>query len=183
MRSPSGNGQAGQPRLSLPTVPYFHPRNQSRESGHSGRGRIQRKPRVAVMATSKTLRDMADQMDREAEQQSAVSGGRFSAVLVERLSGHGSGQSGKRPGYLVQACQRAWQISAVFPSKWQQKRQQRSRKWRRRVERRRRRRTRHAEEKQASRKHRMLGRLKRRRNPYQDWWGSPSAGFRGRKLL
>ena len=106
---------------------------------------------------AKILRDMADQMDREAEQQSAVLDGRFPAELAGRLSGLRSGQSGKRPGYLVQACQRAWHISAVFPSKWQQKRQQRSRKWRRRVERRRRRRTRHAEEKQASRKAHDIG--------------------------
>ena len=131
--SPSGNGQAGQPRLSLLIGPCVHPRNQSRESGHSGRGRSQRKPKVAVMATSQALRDMADQMDREAEQQSAMLEGRFPVALAGRLSGHGSGQSGKRPGYLVQACQRAWQIFVVFPSKWQQKRQQRSRKDRKSV--------------------------------------------------
>jgi hypothetical protein len=101
--SQGGYGQAEQPRLSLPTGPHFHPGNQSRESGQSGRGRIQRKPKVAVMATSKELRKLADQMDREAEQHSAVSGGRFFAALAERLTGPRSGQSGKRPGRLVQS--------------------------------------------------------------------------------
>ena len=59
----SGHGHAGQPHLSLSTGPHYHPGYQSRESGHSRCGRIQRKPKVAIMATSQELRDMADQMD------------------------------------------------------------------------------------------------------------------------
>ena len=105
------------------------------------------------MATSTRLRDMADQLDWEAEQHFAVSGGRFPASVAGRLTRPRSGQSGKRPGHLVQSCQRGWTICAVFPSKWQQRRQKRSRKWRRRVERRRRRRIRQAEERIASSEH------------------------------
>ena len=64
------------------------------------------------MATSRELRDMADQLDWEAEQYSTMSDGCFPIVLVGRLTGPRSGQSKKRPGYIVQACQRAWTISA-----------------------------------------------------------------------
>ena len=60
-------------------------------------------PKVAVMATSNELRKMADQMDREAEQHSVVLDGRFPAVMAGRLTGPHSGQSGKRPGHLVQS--------------------------------------------------------------------------------
>ena len=109
------------------------------------------------MATSRELRDMADRLDREADQQSAVLDGRFPANMAGRLSGYRSGQSGQRPGHFIQACQRAWKITAVYPSKWQQKRQQRSRKWRRRVERRRRRRNRHAKGKLASKETQGIG--------------------------
>ena len=51
------------------TGPTFHQGNQSGGSGQRGRGGNQRKPRVVVMATSKQLRDMADQLDRETGQQ------------------------------------------------------------------------------------------------------------------
>ena len=81
-------------------------------------------------------------------------GGCFPAAAAGKLTGPGSGQSGKHPGRLVQSSQRDWTICAIFPSRRQRKRHQRSRKWRRRVERRRRRRTRLAKEKkQVSRMH------------------------------
>ena len=169
----SGHGHAGQPHLSLLTGPQYHPGYQSRESGQSRCGRVQRKPRVAVMATSRELRDMADQMDREAERQPAVSEGRFPAALAGRLTGPCSGQLGKRPGILVQACQRAWKISAVFPSKWHQKRQQRSRKWRRSVERWRRRRTRQVEERKASRKAQNVGAPEKAKESLSELVGVP----------
>ena len=67
-----GQGQAGQPRPPHPTGPTFHQGNQSGGSGQRGRGGNQRKPRVAVMATSEQLREMADQLDRETGQQPVV---------------------------------------------------------------------------------------------------------------
>lgn len=69
---PSGRGQAGPSRPPQQTG-FNHPGCQSGGSGRRGRGRGQRKPRVAVMVTSEELRRMADQMDREVEQHSTVS--------------------------------------------------------------------------------------------------------------
>ena len=135
------------------------------------------------MATSKELRDMADRLDWEADQHSAVLDGRFPAEMAGRLSGFRSGQSGQRPGNFIQACQRAWKITAVYPSKWQQKRQQRLRKWRRRVERRRRRRNRHAEGELASKETHDIGVPGKAKELLSGLAGTPNAGLRGRKLL
>ena len=60
--------------------------------------KVQRKPKAAVMATNRELRDMADRLDREADQQPAMLDGRFPAETAGRLSGFRSGQSGQRPG-------------------------------------------------------------------------------------
>lgn len=65
-----GQGQAGQPRPPQQTGTQFHPGNQSGGSGQRGRGRNQRRPKVAAM--SAVMRNLADQLDREADQQTAV---------------------------------------------------------------------------------------------------------------
>ena len=80
------------------------------------------------MATSEELRQMADQMDREAGQQPAVLEDASQQQRHGRLTGPGSGQSGQHPGRQVQSSQRDWTICAIFPTSRQRKRQQKSQK-------------------------------------------------------
>ena len=72
----SGQGSTGQssrPPQQQGAQNYRGPQNAG-GSGQRGRGKTnQKRPRVAVMATSEELRGMADQMDREEAQHVSVS--------------------------------------------------------------------------------------------------------------